>query len=387
MPNRTQPTPSFSPRDGLPTPEILRGRLDRFALVALGSFWLTFIALYTLHASLVEPAKVWSGMGPRVAIAAAGAALSWLMYLVVEIISVQVFARRIAWVIAVSVPTAILFAASDALIGGVIKPDLSIACPNTVLCTWSDIWKLEVDNTLVWMFVFSAWGLLHLSLRSAIETSVANERAHIEREAARIAEIRALRYQINPHFLYNCLNSLTALVRRKDTSQAEEMIGDLGQFIRFSLTVDAVGDVSLDSEVEMQQRYLDLEQRRFPERMKLELTVAPEVGAAALPPMILQPIVENAVKHGVGATSSTVTISIHATRQGSDRVSLVVMNSAEAGADEVPLALPAPGLGIGLANVSARLAARFGPTASCVAGPDGPQGYRVELSFPFTAVT
>jgi two-component system, LytTR family, sensor kinase len=223
-------------------------------------------------------------------------------------------------------------------------------------------------------------------LRAMVEARASDERAHAEREAARLAEIRALRYQINPHFLFNCLNSLTALVRRTDVSQAEQMIGDLGQFIRFSLAVDPVADVSLDSEVEMQLRYLALERRRFPTRMKVDVQMDPDVADAALPSLILQPLVENAVKHGVDARELPVEISLKAGLVAPDTISITITNHVVGPSAVAPCAAT-PGFGIGLQNVAARLAARFGDAATLAAGPVDHGTYRAELRIPFVPMS
>lgn len=369
----------------MPLSNVRREQVDRIAIVAGALFWAMFVALYTLRAALAAPGVILGGLGPRLEIALFGALLSWTMYRVVETIPVRAPIPRLIWAIAVAIPTAILFAFGDAVAGGVIRVNGTFQCPGTeTACSWWDVWILELDNSFVWIFLFSAWGILHVMLRSMVEGRAADERAHAEREAARLAEIRALRYQINPHFLFNCLNSLTALVRRKDVTQAEEMIGDLGQFIRFSLTVDPIADVSLDSEVEMQIRYLELERRRFPNRMQLAVEVDPPISGTAVPPLILQPLVENAVKHGVDNSERPVTISVTARHDPPGFVTIVVNNRSPS-----PVKAPekeAPGFGIGLENVRARLAARFGDAATFSAGPLVPGEYRAELCIPITAL-
>jgi two-component system, LytTR family, sensor kinase len=206
-------------------------------------------------------------MLPRLAIALVGSVLSWTMYRILESLPPRPVASRIVRTVAVSVPMAVLFAASDAVLGGVVLADLTIRCPGSENCTWSDVWSLEVGNTISWLFVFSAWGLLHLALRATIEARAADTRANAEREAARVAEIRALRYQVNPHFLFNCLNSLGTLVARSDTIAARGMIGQMSSFLRYGLAIDPLADVDLDDEVEMQSRYLEIERLRFAHRL------------------------------------------------------------------------------------------------------------------------
>ena len=116
---------------------------------------------------------------------------------------------------------------------------------------------------------------------------------------AQEAQLRALRYQINPHFLFNTLNSLSSLILSKQTDTAERMLMNLSTFFRATLSADPTADVSLDEEIKLQRLYLDIEQIRFPDRLSVEVDVPDALLAARVPVLILQPIVENAVKYGV----------------------------------------------------------------------------------------
>ena len=234
-----------------------------------------------------------------------------------------------------------------------------------------------------WSFVFIAWGMLYLSLAAAAQARAADRRSSAHREAARLAEIRALRYQVNPHFLFNVLNSLTALVSRRETAEAELLIGEIGRFFRHGLSTDPVADTTLGDEVEMQRRYLELERRRFPERLTIAIDVAPGAMDAAVPPLILQPLVENAVKHGVGRTGRPVTVAITAAVLPGDRLSVIVEDDAPGAADDPPRP---DGLGVGQRNVADRLAARYGVDARLTAGPGVHGGYRAQLLVPLVRI-
>lgn len=209
------------------------------------------------------------------------------------------------------------------------------------------------------------------------------ERArHLERRelemklAAQEAELRMLRTQIDPHFLFNSLNSISALTSI-DPAAARGMTLQLSDFFRRSLGMDARRHVPLVQEIALVRAFLAVEQVRFGPRLRFEDTVDEEAGACLVPPMILQPLVENAVKHGVGNRIDGGLVAIAAERAGS-LLRIRVENDAEE--DAAP---SAAGCGIGLANVRQRLAATFAHEAS-IHWTREPQRFRVDLSLPAT---
>ena len=232
-----------------------------------------------------------------------------------------------------------------------------------------------LDLALGRYFLILAWAALYFTLLGGERTRAAERREARFRNAARAAELRSLRYQVNPHFLFNTLNSLSSLVMTGKVERAEEMIQGLSSFYRHSLAEDPTGDVDLIEEVELQRHYLSVEALRFPDRLHVRIAIPAELEEARIPGMILQPLVENSVKYAVAAVSRPVTIEISA-RSEYGRLVVVV-------ADDGPGAPGGSkkGFGIGLANVSDRLAARFGGDAMIVSGPiEG--GYRSELRLP-----
>jgi LytS/YehU family sensor histidine kinase len=165
--------------------------------------------------------------------------------------------------------------------------------------------------------------------------------------------------------------------------EAETMIVNLSTFFRSSLTLDPAEDVSLAEEIGFQRLYLDVEKVRFPNRLRVETDIPDALAAAHVPPLLLQPIVENAIRHGVARSPDPVTVSIAAREDdmrafGGRRLLLTVENGggpSAPGEDE-------HGTGVGLLNVRERLAARFGDEAGCDHGPLPGGGYRVTLSMP-----
>lgn len=178
------------------------------------------------------------------------------------------------------------------------------------------------------------------------------------------AQLRALHYQINPHFLYNSLNSVAALIRDAANAKAEALVLGLATFFRATTQVDPASDVPLREELRLQQLYLDVERVRFGDRLKVRIEIPEPLLEALVPALLLQPLIENAVKHGVARRTASTTIRIGA-EAGDRRLKLVVENDlADDGNGD------GSGTRIGLANLAARLTARFGNDASVRAGAD-----------------
>ena len=239
--------------------------------------------------------------------------------------------------------------------------------------------RILVDGTVNWYFFFAAWASFYIAMSSAVQLRAAERRASQFERQAQSAQLRALRYQINPHFLFNTLNSLSSLVMGRRDEEAETMIVNLSTFFRSSLAIDPTEDVTLAREIELQRLYLDIERVRFPNRLKVDTDVAPEAAGALVPALLLQPLVENAIKHGVARSVEPVTLAIAARIEGR-RLEIGVSNSAGGGAAASDHA--DDGTGVGLANVCERLATRFGGDTRCDFGEAPGGGYRVTLSMP-----
>ena len=210
----------------------------------------------------------------------------------------------------------------------------------------------------------------------ALEASREAERRVLESEVgAREAELRALRAQLNPHFLFNSLNSINALVG-SDPEGARRMCEHLGDFLRTTLALGARDDVALAEELELVERYLAIERVRFGERLRSRLDCPEALAACRVPPLLLQPLVENAVKHGVAALVEGGTIEITARRSGGTLV-LTVENPVD------PDAPARSGAHLGLENVRRRLHA-FGAEEAQLAAESDDERFRVTLTLPAT---
>ncbi|WP_374418891.1 sensor histidine kinase [Novosphingobium arvoryzae] len=240
-------------------------------------------------------------------------------------------------------------------------------------------WRQLTDVALGRYFLLLAWAALYFALVNAEQARAAERREGAYRRAAKAAELRSLRYQVNPHFLFNTLNSLSALVMTGKTDAAEEMIQTLSTFYRRSLAGDPTADVALEQEIALQRLYLEIEGVRFPERLKARIDIPDDLLDARVPGMILQPLVENSVKYGVAPTNRAVHVCISARSEGDQLVITV--------GDDGPGAPGGPksGFGIGLANVEDRLAARYGNAARLSAGPVAAGGWRTVIRLPLEA--
>jgi len=172
------------------------------------------------------------------------------------------------------------------------------------------------------------------------------------------AHLSALKMQLQPHFLFNTLNAIMVLVRQRKGLEAEETLGRLSDLLRCVLDDVDVQEIPLRRELEYVQLYLSIEQVRFQDRLRIEIAAAPEILEAAVPHMILQPIVENAIRHGVGRSSSAGTIRI-----GACGVNTSLELKVQDDGPGLAPAVPGQARGIGLANTRARLKQLYGDAA------------------------
>lgn len=193
--------------------------------------------------------------------------------------------------------------------------------------------------------------------------------------AARDAELRMLRSQVDPHFLFNSLHSVSALTTI-DPAGARAMVLQLADFFRLGLGLQADHMIALDKELQLVRHFLAIEQLRFGERLRFEAQVAADAGACLLPPMLLQPLVENAIKHGIGQMIDPGLVRIEAARAGSI-LRIRIDNDVDAEADPARVR----GAGLGLENVRQRLHAAYGHQASAHWGLEDGR-FRVTLALP-----
>lgn len=246
--------------------------------------------------------------------------------------------------------------------------------------TSADFWRKLLDVALGRYFLLLAWASTYFALLAGVQARASQQREEQFRSAAKAAELRSLRYQVNPHFLFNTLNSLSALVMTGKTDSAERMIQTISRFYRHSLANEPTADVALRDEFDLQKIYLDIETVRFPTRLVTVFDLPADLEEARVPGMILQPLVENSVKYAVSPVSRPVTITM-AAREEFDRLVITVGDDGPGVPDGTT-----HGFGIGLANVRDRLEARFGSDIAFVSAPV-PGGYRTEIRIPLSRPT
>ena len=258
--------------------------------------------------------------------------------------------------------------------------DLGVASIGVFLGVWATLARFPLPY---WLFkwreaaaLFAAAALLGLGIAAVVYTHRRLQREIEEREArmaalreaALRARLRALQAQINPHFLFNALNSLAELVHG-DPDEAEQLVGDLAHLLRYSLRSSAEGLVPLGNELEATQRYLRLERARLGDRLKVQFDVAEEANGVAVPGLVLQPLVENAVGHAVAPRPEGGSIRVEAA-VNEDELRIVVEDDGP-GLDDDQLRryrseargdgpVGTGGAGGGLANVQQRLALSTG---------------------------
>jgi len=197
------------------------------------------------------------------------------------------------------------------------------------------------------------------------------------------AQLRMLRYQLNPHFLFNTLNAISTLVLLKDTNTANSMITKLSQFLRYSLDNDPLEQVALSYELSSVRLYLDIEKVRFEERMQVEVDIAPEAGYALVPSMLLQPLIENSIKHAIARSEEGGLIRIAARKNG-DKLIIEVQDDGP-GIEDINAfngSQNGPG-GVGLKNIRNRLKEVYGSAHSLTFSSSSPQGCLVTVVIPY----
>ncbi len=345
------------------------------------AFWLTYMVLITLRALVIQQPNFWEMVARRGVAMLCGAAITFVVYLALRPLAGATLKRKATIAGLLCLPASMVFATVNYTLFYVYAP---LDAARMTMWNKSGMSPVQVavnaiaEGTLSWYFLFAAWAAVYVAMSYATQLRAADRRAATFAREAQEAQLRALRYQINPHFLFNTLNSLSSLILAQRNDTAEQMIMNLSTFFRTTLSADPTADVSLDEEIRLQRLYLDIEQVRFPERLRVEIHVPPELESAQVPVLILQPIVENAIKYGVARSKRPVTIRISAAEEAG-RLHIAITDDG----DVLPKdSLGAPGEGVGLANVCDRLIARHGAEARCTYGQDPEGGYAAHIVMP-----
>jgi LytS/YehU family sensor histidine kinase len=237
--------------------------------------------------------------------------------------------------------------------------------------------------------VLGAWTGFYYGINYYLLLSEQSARLVAMARAANSAQLEMLRYQLNPHFLFNTLNSISTLVLLRQTERANAMLSRLASFLRYSLVGEREGLATVAQEAEALKLYLDIERTRFEDRLRMRFDIEPRVMEARLPSLLLQPIVENAIKYAVTPSEDGADIVVDA-RQMSDRLVITIADTGP-GMDwsrvAAPGEMPAPGEGggtnVGLANIRERLMQAYGDDHRFELADNEPQGLIVLIDIPY----
>jgi signal transduction histidine kinase len=240
--------------------------------------------------------------------------------------------------------------------------------------------------------LLGGWSALYYAINFFLTVEQQADRLERLEAQTTAAQLAMLRYQLNPHFLFNTLNSISTLVLLKQTEPANAMLTRLSGFLRHTLIAEPGSQVTLAQEIETLQLYLDIERMRFEERLRTHFDIEPAALEAELPAMLLQPLVENAIKYAVSPQEEGARISLTARVIG-ERLRLTVEDTGP-GADELRLELPGAGppalpvgpvsTGVGLANIRNRLMQAYGDTHLFETRSDAGGGFTVLIEIPYS---
>lgn len=240
---------------------------------------------------------------------------------------------------------------------------------------WSLLPALVYVALVLAIYAFSFYREWRAGQQLTGQLQVAN--AQLETRLVR-ASLDALKMQLHPHFLFNTLNSITSLIRNNRTREAEDIVAGLGQLLRRSLDHRQEAMESLERELDFLRRYFEIERIRFQDRLKVEFDIDPKCLRAQVPSMLLQPLAENAMKHGISKDPSARLLRISAARDGT-RLVLTVYNDGP----PLPRDDAALNRGIGMQNSYARLSMLYGDEALLRLRDHAPRGVRAEIILPF----
>ena len=228
-------------------------------------------------------------------------------------------------------------------------------------------------------FTMLAWSVLYIGIRYYAALQAERERSLKAEAAAHQAQLEALRYQINPHFLFNALNAVSTLVTERRNDEASRMLARVSDFLRLTLTAPVRDEVALADEVDYVRQYLEIERVRFGERLRTEFDLAPDTWEAAVPAFVLQPLIENAVRHAIAPREAGGAITLEAHRSG-EMLHVSIVDDGPGVRDEPQ----GNGTGrIGLTNTRDRLRQLYGDRGrlQLVSVPGG--GTRATIEIPF----
>ena len=243
-----------------------------------------------------------------------------------------------------------------------------------------DFWLYYTKNSIFSFSIMLSWSVLYFGTKYYQMLQKEKQSVLQANTVAHQAQLKMLRYQLNPHFLFNTLNAISTLILVKENKTANGMVTKLSEFLRYSLDKDPMKTVTLESELHALKLYLDIEKVRFEERLNVVFNVADDCKKALVPSMILQPLAENAIKDAVAVLEEGGTITVAVSRFGNDLLLELSDNGPGAEIKDGNLFREN---GVGLANTRERLTALYRDDFSLVVSNNEPKGVKVNIRIPF----
>lgn len=244
-------------------------------------------------------------------------------------------------------------------------------------------WYMYVSNSLNAFYIIMCWSGLYFGVKNYQALQREKQNSLTATAMAHQAHLKMLRYQLNPHFLFNTLNAISTLILMQENKTAEKMVSRLSDFLRYSLDKDPIKKVPLKQEIQALNLYLEIEKVRFTDRLHVELNIDDASQEALVPSLILQPIIENAIKYAVSKMENGGSIRIAAHSFGQDL--LLEVSDDGPGADIVDGQLHrthSNNQGVGLTNIQERLQSLYGKNYSFVISHNQPSGIKISIRIP-----
>ena len=243
-----------------------------------------------------------------------------------------------------------------------------------------DFWLMYTQSSVWSFYIILSWSVLYFGIKYYQMLQVEKQNVLKANTVAHQAQLKMLRYQLNPHFLFNTLNAISTLILLKDNVTANGMVTKLSEFLRYSLDKDPMKKVTLSSEIQALELYLAIEKVRFEERLQVHIDITENCEKALVPSMILQPIAENAIKHAIATQEQGGSITISVSHFANDLMIEVADDGP--GAEIINGNLHREN-GVGLVNTRERLQALYKDNYSLVVANNSPSGVKVSIRMPF----
>lgn len=348
--------------------------LDRTVVLLTLAVWAMHFVMRTMLSFMPGDMPQWGSIAARTIMSSAGIVLCLLIHAALKRVGSPRPWRLLGQAVALSIPASLLMMWSGEYV---------FAAFTDYFVRYPDMWmsEMELSETYkAYQWNFFAWCALYAAARNVAEVRRREQQLAEAHSAAQQAQLLALRLQINPHFLFNTLNTLAGLIVLGRNAESERMVLSLSHFLRYTLASAPSQLVPLSREAGMLREYLGIEAARFSDRLIVRWDIPVACDSEPVPGLILLPLVENALKYGLAASEDPVNLVISA-RCEDDELVLRVED------DGAPGQCAADGLGIGLSNVRQRLAALYGEAARLDSGPlrGTGRGWRSTIRLPRSA--